>query len=113
MYLDQSALHASALEGAVRGCGLDCKAVATERAGAAHLAELRLKGVSIRQTKVRMVENIEEASTQLELHTLGNREDFVDVKVRVKVAETTEAVPGISVAGLADAAGEIRTVERS
>ena len=39
-----------------------------------------------------MVENVEETRTDLELSALGDRESLIDVQVRVKVAETAEAV---------------------
>ncbi len=104
MDLHQPAFHASALESAIRGCGLGCQTLAPEGAVGAHRAKVR-EGVLIRQTKVRMVENVEEASTQFKLHALGDREALVDVHVRVKVAQTTEAVPrNVSETRLVDAA---------
>ena len=94
MNLDQPALHASTLEGAVRSGGLDCQGIAPKcRAARTHLAK-RLEGILVGQTKVRMVENVEEAPTQFELHAFCDREDLVDVEVRVKVTKTTEAVTG-------------------
>ena len=103
MNLDQPAFHASALESAIRGCRLGCHALAPEGANGAHCAKV-LESELIRQTKVRMVKNVEEASTKFKLHALGDCEALVDVHVRVKVAQTTEGVPhNVSETGLVNA----------
>lgn len=99
--LDQPALYAGTLEGAVRSGGLSCQGITSEgKARTAHLAKRSREGECIGQTKVRMVEDVEEASSQFEPHTLGDGEALVDVEVRVKVAKTAELVAGASKVGL-------------
>jgi len=88
--LHQPALHAGALEGAVRGGGLDRQT--------GHLSYRTSEGEGEWQGEVRVVENVEETATQFELHALGDGKALVNVHVRVKVAQTTEAVtPNVSI----------------